>query len=115
MIAWFWVMALTGYGKKYLNRKNAISDYATQAVYPFYILHQTVIVIVAFYVVQANDDVLAKYLFLAFTSLFLTVAIYHLLIRPYPVPRFIFGMKPVKSKPQRKVVSPVKNVTFIPS
>lgn len=93
MIAWFWVLALTGYGKKYLNKKNPISAYATQAVYPFYILHQTVIVILAFYVVQANDDVLPKYLFLSFTSLFLTIAIYHLLIRPYGVMRFIFGMK----------------------
>jgi len=92
-LSWFWVMAATGYGKKYLNRKNAVSAYATEAVYPFYILHQTVIVILAFYVVQANDDVLAKYLFLSFTSLFLTIAIYHLLIRPYAAMRFIFGMK----------------------
>ena len=101
-LAWFWVMAITGYGKKYLNRKTSFSEYATQAVYPFYIVHQTVIVILAFYVVQANDDVLAKYLFLAFTSLFLTVAICHLLIQPYNVTRFIFGMKP------RKKVGPWK-------
>lgn len=95
-IAWFWVMALTGYGKKYLNKKTAFSNYATQAVYPFYIVHQTVIVILAFYVVQANDDVLIKYLFLAFASLFITVAICHLLIQPYAVTRFLFGMKAVK-------------------
>lgn len=114
-LAWFWVMAITGYGKKYLNRKTAVSEYATQAVYPFYIVHQTVIVILAFYVVQANDEVLAKYLFLAFTSLFLTVAIYHLLIKPYAVTRFIFGMKAAKSRPARQVVSHVKTVTFIPS
>ena len=88
-------MAITGYGKRYLNKASAFLDYATPAVYPFYILHQTIIVILAFYVVQANDDVLAKYLFLAFCSLFLTVAIYHLIIRRYRATQFIFGMKPV--------------------
>ncbi|HEY0680066.1 MAG TPA: acyltransferase family protein [Chitinophagaceae bacterium] len=92
-VAWFWVMALTGYGKKYLNRKTKFSGYATEAVYPFYILHQTVIVILAYYVVQANDDVFSKYLFLSIVSFVLSVAIYHLLIKPYAVMRFLFGLK----------------------
>ena len=95
-LAWTWVFALTGYGKKYLNRKTSFSSYATNAVYPFYILHQTVIVILAYYVVGANDSVMAKYIFLAFTSLFITIAICHLLIQPYNVTRFLFGMKPGK-------------------
>ena len=105
-IAWFWVMALTGYGKKYLNKKTSFSNYATQAVYPFYIVHQTVIVIIAFYVVQANDDVLTKYLFLAFASLFISVAICHLLIQPYAVMRFLFGMKPSNPERSRRMRTP---------
>ncbi len=105
-IAWSWVFALTGYGKKYLNRKTAFSDYATQAVYPFYIVHQTVIVILAFYVVQANDGVMAKYFFLAFVSLFISVAIVHLLIQPYKLTRFLFGMKPVQKQDIKKSTQP---------
>lgn len=102
-IAWSWVFAITGYGKKYLNRKTAFSTYATNAVYPFYILHQTVIVILAYYVVQTNDDVLMKYLFLAFASLFVSIAICHVLIQPYNVMRFLFGMKPAgKAKVREK-------------
>jgi glucans biosynthesis protein C len=100
-LAWFWVMALTGYGKRYLNKRTAFSNYATQAAYPFYIVHQTVIVILAFYVVQAPDNVLTKYLFLAFTSLFITIAICHLLIQPYSATRFLFGMKPLHPNDQK--------------
>ncbi|HYF30854.1 MAG TPA: acyltransferase family protein [Chitinophagaceae bacterium] len=100
-MAWTWIFAITGYGKKYLNRKTAFSNYATQAVYPFYIVHQTVIVILAYYVVRANDVVFVKYLFLAFVSLFASVAICHLLIQPYNITRFLFGMKP-KQDPQVK-------------
>src|SRR5580698_951633 len=42
LVAWSWVLALVGYGKKYLNRKLKVLDYLNQVVYPFYILHQTV-------------------------------------------------------------------------
>jgi hypothetical protein len=105
-LAWFWVMAITGYGKKYLNKKTSFSEYATQAVYPFYIVHQTVIVILAFYVVQANDGVFPKYLFLAFSSLFLTVAICHLLIQPYALTRFLFGMKAAANPERSRRMAP---------
>lgn len=104
-IAWFWIFALTGYGKKYLNKKTSFSSYASQIVYPFYIVHQTVIVILAYYVVQANDSVMSKYMFLAFVSLFASVAICHLLITPYKITRFLFGMKPESRRPKPDAVT----------
>jgi hypothetical protein len=100
-IAWCWVLGLTGYGKKYLNRSNAISKYATGMIYPFYIVHQTVIVIFAYYVVQAADTVLMKYLFLSFVSLFMSVAICHFFIQPLRVTRFLFGLKPSEKSVQK--------------
>ncbi|WP_259070475.1 acyltransferase family protein [Mucilaginibacter sp. X4EP1] len=94
IVAWGWVLALVGYGKKYLNRKIKVLDYLNQAVYPFYILHQTVIVVLVYYIVQVpNESILSKYLYTVAMTLFITVGIYHLLIRPYAVTRFLFGMK----------------------
>ena len=63
-------------------------------IYPFYILHQTVIVILAFYVVQTSDTILMKFGFLCAASFLVTIAIYHFGIRPYNPLRFLFGMKP---------------------
>lgn len=97
-VAWFWVMALTGYGKKYLTTSNNFSNYASQMVYPFYVVHQTIIVILAYYIVQANDDVMMKYLFLSLASLFLSVAACHLLIQRFGATRFLFGLKPMSRK-----------------
>ena len=96
MTAWFWVMTAVGYGKKYLNRKTKIQHYLNQAVYPFYILHQTVIVVIVYYVIQVQESILMKYLFTVVLSLIVSVSIYHLFIRPYKVMRFLFGMKPKK-------------------
>lgn len=90
---WFWVLAILGYGRRYLNRDRRWLPYANEAAYPVYILHQTVVVGLAYYVVQLKEPLFAKYLFLAPTSLVLTVLLYHLYIRPFKPMRFLFGMK----------------------
>jgi len=102
-IAWGWVLALVGYGKHYLNRKHIILNYLNQAVYPFYILHQTVIVLVVYYIVQTqNESILSKYIYTVGITFFVSVLIYHLFVRPYAITRFLFGMKP-KDKPKPAV------------
>ena len=94
---WMWVFTSLGYGKKYLNRGSQLLRYANAAVYPFYILHQTVIVVIAYYVVQREDALSLKLVFLLVICFVITVLIYHLFIRPYNWIRFLFGMK--QSKP----------------
>lgn len=101
VVAWMWVLALVGYGKRYLNKKHSALNYINQAVYPFYILHQTVIVVISYYIVRAaNESILSKYLYTVFITFFISVGIYHLLIKPYALTRFIFGMKPKPAKKQ---------------
>jgi glucan biosynthesis protein C len=91
--AWFWVIALLGYAKRYLNFTNKFLKFANEAIYPFYILHQTFIVIIAYYIIQVQDDILSKYLFLAMVSFILSFGVYVFLIKPYNIARFLFGMK----------------------
>lgn len=98
LTAWFWVFTAVGYGKQYLNKKLPVLDYINQAVYPFYILHQTVIVIITYYVVQVNESILMKYLFTVILTFMVSMSVYHLFIRPFGVMRFLFGMKADKKK-----------------
>ena len=95
MVAWGWVLALVGYGKQYLNRPHKVLGYLNEAVYPFYILHQTVIVLICYPIVQTqHESILSKYIYTVGITLFLTMGLYHLLIRPYAMMRYLFGMKP---------------------
>lgn len=95
LIAWSWVFALMGYGKQYLSKQLQILPYLNQAAYPFYILHQTVIVILAYYFVQLpNESIMSKYMFTLVITFFITVLTFHLLVRPFAFARFLFGMKP---------------------
>jgi hypothetical protein len=67
--------------------------YANLAVLPVYVLHQTVIVMIGFYVVQWDLPTLAKYLVISFTALVATVVLYDVGVRRTAVTRVLFGMK----------------------
>jgi glucan biosynthesis protein C len=90
---WLWVITFLGYAKKYLNFNNKFLQFANEAIYPFYILHQTFIVIIAYYVIQLRDDIFSKYLFLTFVSFTLSLGVYVFLVKPYKITRLLFGMK----------------------
>ena len=98
LTAWFWVFAIIGYGRRYINKPHPILSYINEAVYPFYILHQTVLVILAYYIVQKGDSIVLKYIFLTSASFAICMLVYHLAIRPYNVMRYLFGMSPKKPK-----------------
>jgi glucan biosynthesis protein C len=92
---WFWLMAILGLGHRYLNADSRVLRYARDASYPFYILHQTVIVAIGFYVVGWAAGVLPKYLLIAVCSLVVSIGLYDLVVRRTNVTRFLFGMKPL--------------------
>lgn len=90
---WIWIVAILGYAKKHLNFNTKFLQFANEAIYPFYILHQTIIVIIGYYIIQVQDDIISKYLFLTFVSFLLSIGIYVFFVRPYKIPRMLFGMK----------------------
>ncbi len=96
--SWFWVVALVGLGRRYLNFNLQLLQYASVASYPFYLLHQTVLVTIGFYVVRWNAGVMEKFWVISTASLITTIVIYELLIRRNNVTRFLFGLKPIYSK-----------------
>lgn len=91
--SWVWVLAILGIGSRYLNFGNRFLKYANVAVLPFYILHQSVIVIFGFFFIDWNVAVMPKYLVLSTVSFITIVLIYEFLIRRFGIVRFLFGMK----------------------
>ncbi|MFX0073437.1 MAG: acyltransferase family protein [Candidatus Hermodarchaeota archaeon] len=95
--AWCWLIAFLGYGRKYLNKNNSFVKYASKIALPFYILHQTIIIIIGFYVIQWNTAILIKYLIITTAALFITV-LFCELIKTNNITRFMFGMKTKSSE-----------------
>jgi len=92
-VAWSCSLTAIGFAKQYLNFNSNFRKLANEAIYPFYLLHQPIIIVVAYFMVQWDIAIIWKVLLITTTSLTLTVAIYWFLIRPLNVLRFIFGMK----------------------
>lgn len=67
--------------------------YATDAILPVYLLHQTVLVVVAYASGAIHWPVILAMPFLALTSFALPLLVYHLLIRNVSWLRFLFGLK----------------------
>ena len=69
------------------------SRYASEAVLPFYILHQPVILGIGFFVVQWNIGIIFKYVFIIVTSFAAIILVYDFLVRRFNAMRFFLGMK----------------------
>lgn len=91
---WAWLLAILGLGSRFLTRNHRFLQYANEAVLPFYVLHQTLIIVIGFYVVQWNAGVGIKYLVISTTSFLAIMLVYELLVRRISVLRFLFGMRP---------------------
>jgi hypothetical protein len=91
--AWCWLLTFMGFAGQHLNRSSRFLQYANEAVLPFYILHQTVIVAIGYFIKSWNWAVFPKYLFLAVTSFLLIIGVYEFVVRRVRFLRFLFGMK----------------------
>jgi hypothetical protein len=92
-LSWFTVITVIAYGQYYLNKPHPWLKYVNEGLYPFYILHQTVIIAIGYYICQLDWSIAAKYWTIAMLTLMSCTGFYLLLIRPFNVMRFLFGMK----------------------
>lgn len=98
---WMIVLAICGYAKKHLNTNTEFLKKANMAVYPFYIIHQTVIVAVGYYLVQLKLPIMVKLVLLIIISFVLIIALYQFIIKRFVLTRFLFGMKREASESNR--------------
>lgn len=97
LLTWSWVVFLLSLGSKRFNFNNKFLKYSSEAVLPFYLLHQTIILLIGFYVVQWNMPIISKFLIISSTSLIGTIAIYEFVVKRVNFIRVLFGMKQLKS------------------
>ncbi|MEE8605250.1 MAG: acyltransferase family protein [Candidatus Aminicenantaceae bacterium] len=91
--SWVWILAILGLGSRHLTFRNRLLKYANVAVLPFYILHQSVIVVFGFFFIDWSAALMLKYLVLSTVSFITIMLIYELLVKRFGPLRFLFGMK----------------------
>jgi glucan biosynthesis protein C len=96
---WCWTTFVLYIGMRHLDFGNKWLRYGQEAVLPFFLLHQPVIVAIAFYVVQWDAGIPVKLLTVVLGSFVASLAIYELAIRRIGPVRILFGMKAAAKPP----------------
>lgn len=94
VVGWFTVITIIAYGQQYLNRSYKWLSVFNEGLYPFYILHQTMIIVIGYYVCQLEWSIAGKYWTIILLTLIACIGMYILFIRPFNLMRLLFGMKP---------------------
>jgi glucans biosynthesis protein C len=89
---WLWLLVILGTGSLWLNFTNKLLRYCNDAVLPVYILHQTLIVVIGYYVISWNISIAAKYFIVVLLTLAGSLALYTV-VKRFSITRFLFGMK----------------------
>lgn len=99
VLCWAWLIAICGFASRYLRFTSDFLEYANEAVLPFYILHQTIILTVGYYVIRLNVTLWLEYLIIATISFAAIMAVYEFLIKRLNILRVLFGMKTLRRAP----------------
>jgi glucan biosynthesis protein C len=87
-----WVLAILGLAARFLDFKHSLLNDLNQGILPFYILHQTVIILIGFFVVQWSVGPFEKFTVIFLVSFVVTIALYQVIWRVGWL-RFLFGMR----------------------
>ena len=92
-VKWSWIALIIGFARRYLNYTNRALKYCNQIVYPFFILHQTVIIIIGFYVIDFGLSGISEFLIIMFGTFALCGLLYEAIIKRVDILRLMFGLK----------------------
>jgi hypothetical protein len=91
--AWCWLFAILGFSMRFLAFDRPLLRSANEGVLPFFILHQTVLLCIGYFVVTWEIHDAIKWGIIFISSFIVIIALYTLFIRKLELLRFLFGMK----------------------
>lgn len=90
--AWATILSLLGLAQRYLNWPHPALSYLTEAIFPYYILHQTLIVCFGAWAMAAGLPLAGEVAFVIGGTLLGCALGYELIIRRVPLLRPLFGL-----------------------
>jgi putative Mn2+ efflux pump MntP len=90
---WCWTACVLCLGMRYLNRDSQALQYGQGTQLPFFVVHQPVILAIAYFVVQWEASLPVKLLVVVLGSFAVSIGLTELVIKRVGILRAIFGMK----------------------
>ena len=89
----YWTLFVLFVGMRFLDFSNAALRYGQEAVLPFFVVHQPVILAIAYFVVQWQTALMIKLLVVVLGSFAVSLGLTELVIKRVGLLRILFGMK----------------------
>jgi len=93
--SWCCILAFIGFALKYLTTNGPFLKHANEAVLPFFIMHQTVLLCLGYLILPWQIPDFVKWLLIALSSFILIIVLYEFAVRRFNLLRILFGMKPL--------------------
>jgi glucans biosynthesis protein C len=106
---WSWILAIFGYAATYLTRNSRFLAYSNEAVYPFYILHQTITIAAGYYLMNLDWNFWTKASLMVVATFAGSFVLYEFLIRRWKLLRPLFGLK-IRKAPAEKTARDTRPV-----
>ncbi|MBA6390675.1 acyltransferase [Colwellia sp. BRX10-3] len=95
LVSWSMLLTMLGFAQYYLTKTPKWLHISNELIYPFYIFHQTVIVVIGYFVINWQMPLSIKVISLFALSFLITSGICYFIIKPFNILRFLFGLKPL--------------------
>lgn len=90
---WIWIVTILGFAHHYLNRPFPWLRYANDAVYPWYVLHQTITIVAGFWLSKLALGPVAEPVLVIVATIGGCAVLHEFVIRRNRLLRPLFGMK----------------------
>jgi peptidoglycan/LPS O-acetylase OafA/YrhL len=107
IIGWCWTLFMLYVGMRYLDFTNRWLVYGRETIMPIYLLHQPVIIGIAFFVVQWDVGLMFKIVVVALGSFLVTLGLVEFVIKRIDVLQRSFGIKTQRGMPSMEGRVPV--------
>lgn len=80
-------------GLRYLNHDSQVLRYGQATLLPFFVIHQPVVLVIAYFVVQWEASLWTKFLIVTLASFVISIGLTEWLVKRVTILRLLFGMK----------------------
>lgn len=92
LLEWIGILAMLGLGRRFLNHNWKFTKVLVKAEFPLYLFHQTLIIMVGYWIMLHIKSVYVEYLLIIGISFVLSYMLYEI-CRRFSVTRFLFAIK----------------------
>ena len=105
-----WILAVFGFGYKYLNQPGTVLSYLSQAAYPIYIIHMFVMYAGAMVILPMDMPVMLKFISLIGFTIGLCYILYEFIISRVTFLRPLFGLKRNSANLKKQTLGKVSSI-----